>query len=62
MNSILPLTVVVAPIILGAAWAMIRLKYSDNEKPIERKEPTFSHKWQNTEVTRDPKEPTIGTV
>lgn len=61
MNSILPLTVVVAPIILGAAWAMIRLKYSDNEKPIERKEPTFSHKWSG-KITQDPKEPTIGTV
>lgn len=61
MNSILPLTVVVAPIILGAAWATIRLKYSDNEKPIERKEPTFSHKWSG-KITQDPKEPTIGTV
>lgn len=61
MNSILPLTVVAAPIILGAAWAMIRLKYSVDEKPITRKEPTFSHKWPAT-VTRDPKEPTIGTV
>ena len=61
MNSILPLTVVVAPIILGAIAAYVRLKYSVDEKPIERKEPTFSHKWSG-KITQDPEEPTIGTV